>query len=226
MFFSDTANGTGSTFTKIAIVSALHVAVGAALIHNMDSKLFSMPEAVQQIVLFTPEMAEPPPPPPPEPPQPKPKSRMAPVPEIYTPPVEVDVPAPPTVDAPLRSASEPTPAAVPAESGPAMPETLPATPSANTGTMFSAALANADACAKPDYPARALRNGETGTVQLALLIGINGRVTDSKVQRSSGSRELDRAAQTALALCQFKPAMQGGVAQAGWGQMAYVWTLD
>lgn len=224
MHFSDNADGTGSKFTKIAIVSALHVAVGAALIHNMDSKMFTMPQVVDDIVLFTPEAPKPPPPPPPpEPPKPKPKT--APAPKVFTPPVEVDVPQEPTVEAPIQTTSEPAPEPVEA-TGPSTPEAPAAPPSANTGEMFSAALANADACAKPDYPAKAARNGETGTVTLALLIGTDGRVTDSKVQRSSGSRELDRAAQSALSLCKFKPAMQGGVAAAGWGQIAYVWTLD
>lgn len=221
MHFSDTSKDAGSKFTKIAIVSALHVAVGAALIHNMDSKVFSMPKVIDEIVLFTPEAPKPPPPPP-EPPQPKPKT--APAPKVFTPPVEVDVPQEPVMEAPIQTTSDPSP--VPADPGPVTPEAPPAPPSANTGEMFSAALANADDCAKPDYPAKAARNGETGTVQLALLIGTDGRVTDSKVQRSSGSRELDRAAQSALSLCKFKPAMQAGVPQAGWGQIAYVWTLD
>lgn len=222
MHFSHNGDGTGSKFTKIAIVSALHVALGAALIHNMDSKMFSMPKAMEEIVLFTPEVPKPPPPPPPEPP--KPKTRATPAPKVFTPPVEVEVPQEPTVEAPVQTTSEPSPEVT--EPGPVTPEAPPAPPSRNTGEMFSAALANADACAKPDYPARAAREGVSGTVQLALLIGPDGRVTDSKVQRSSGSRELDRAAQSALSLCQFKPATQGGTPQAAWGQIAYVWTLD
>lgn len=219
MHFSDNTSGTGSKFTKIAIVTALHVAVGAALVHNMNSKVFSMPKAMEELIVFLPEAPKPPPPPP-EPPQPKQKPVTQP--KIFTPPVEVEVPQQPVVEAPVQSTSEPAPAADP---GPATPEAPPSsTPS--EGNLFSAALANADACAKPDYPARALRNGDTGTVGLALLIGTDGRVSDSKVQRSSGSRELDRAAQSALSLCKFKPAMQGGVAQPAWGQIAYVWTLD
>jgi protein TonB len=219
MHFSDNTTGTGSKFTKIAIVSALHVAVGAALIHNMDSKMFSMPQAVEELTVFLPEAPKPPPPPP-EPPQ----VRQKPVtqPKVFTPPVEVEVPQEPVVEAPLQSTSAPAPAADP---GPATPEAPPSN-APGDGQMFSAALANADACAKPDYPAKAARNGEAGTVSLALLIGTDGRVSDSKVQRSSGSRELDRAAQAALSLCQFKPAMQGGAPQPAWGQIAYVWTLE
>jgi protein TonB len=63
-------------------------------------------------------------------------------------------------------------------------------------------------------------------VTLALLVGTDGRVTSSRVQTSSGSRELDRAAVNALSLCQFKPAMNNGVPEAGWAQIAYVWSLE
>lgn len=222
MHFSTTNNENGSKFTKIAIVTALHVALGAAVMHSMNSKTFKVPAVIEDIMIFTPEAPEPPPPPPPEPP--KPKQKSAPQPKIVAPKVEVEVEQPP----PLESQVQTTPEAQPeAEPGPVVeaPPAPPA-PSTNTGEMFSAALANAGDCAKPEYPAKAARNGEAGTVNLALLIGPDGRVTDSKIQKSSGSRELDRAAQQALSLCQFKPAMANGTPQAGWGRMAYVWTLD
>ncbi len=220
MHFANTHEGNGSKLTKIAIVGALHVAVGAALIHNMNSKIFTMPKVFDEIVLFTPEAPKPPPPPP-EPPQPKQKAVSKP--EVFTPPVEVEVPQEPTVEAPIQTTSEPDPA--PADPGPATPEAPPSS-SANNGQMFSASLANAGDCAKPDYPASAARNGETGTVSLALLIGADGRVTDSKIQKSSGSRDLDRAAVSALSLCKFKLAMNNGVAAPAWGKISYVWTLD
>jgi protein TonB len=217
MHFSETHDGKGSKITKIAIVTALHLAVGAALIHNMNSKVFSMPKVMEEMVMLTLDTPKPPPPPP-EPPQPQQKTTTAP--KVVAPPVEVEVPQQP-VEATVQATSEPQPAADP---GPATPEAPPANP--NAGKMFSAALADAGGCAKPDYPAKAARAGETGTVALALLIGTDGRVSDSKIQRSSGSKELDRAAQSALSLCKFKPAMNNGAAEPGWGQIAYVWTLD
>jgi protein TonB len=217
MHFSETRDGNGSKFTKIAIVTALHLAVGAALIHNMNAKTFTMPKMVEEMVMLNIEAPKPPPPPP-EPPQPQQKTTTQP--KIVAPRVEVEVPQQPT-EAPIQATVEPQPAADP---GPATPEAPPANP--NAGKMFSAALADAGGCAKPDYPAKAARAGETGTVSLALLIGADGRVSDSKIQRSSGSRELDRAAQSALSMCKFKPAMNNGAAEPGWGQIAYVWTLD
>ncbi len=218
MHFSDTAKNTGSKFTKIAIVGALHVAVGAALIHNMNSKSFTMPKLPAELVMFTPEA--PPPPPPPEPPQ-EVKKTVAPT-KVIVPEVEVAVTPPP--ESPVVAAVEAEPA--PADPGPATPEAPPSAPSSNTGVMRTAALADANGCAKPDYPARAARNGDVGTVALALLIGVDGKVTDARVQKSSGSKELDSAAKAALSLCQFKPAMANGVAEPAWGKIAYVWTLN
>jgi protein TonB len=81
-------------------------------------------------------------------------------------------------------------------------------------------------CARPDYPARAAREGASGTVNLALLIGADGRVADTKIERSSGSRDLDKAAVAALSMCTFKPATTNGVAEPAWGKLAYVWSLD
>ena len=92
--------------------------------------------------------------------------------------------------------------------------------------MRTVALADAKGCATPNYPVNAARNNESGTVTLALLVGTNGKVTDSRIKSSSGSRELDKAAVAALSTCTFKPAMNGDVAEPGWAQIAYVWTLE
>lgn len=219
MHFSHTHEGGGSKAAKLAVVAALHVAVGVALVNNMNNISVSMPKIAEEIEIFLPKI-EPPPPPPPEPPKPMPK--VAPTPKPFVPPVEVDVPQEPQVEQVMETAAEPDPA--PAEPGPAQVEAPPANP--GTGAMRTAVLADANSCATPEYPARAARNNESGTVTLALLVGADGKVNDSRVQKSSGSRDLDRAAVNALSLCQFKPAMNGGTAEAGWAQIAYVWTLE
>ena len=97
---------------------------------------------------------------------------------------------------------------------------------AGTGTAAVRMAAMMDGCAKPAYPAQAARNGDTGTVTLALLVGVDGRVTSSRVERSSGFRDLDKAALTALSQCKFKPAMRGDVAETGWAHIAFTWQLD
>jgi protein TonB len=87
-------------------------------------------------------------------------------------------------------------------------------------------VASAGNCPVPNYPANSARNGDTGTVGLALLIAPDGHVADSRVTTSSGFRELDRAAVAALSSCKFKPATTNGVPESAWGKIAYVWTLE
>lgn len=61
----------------------------------------------------------------------------------------------------------------------------------------------------PRYPARALRRGDRGTVLVRAQVGVDGVPSDVSVGRSSGSRELDRAAVDAVRRWRFRPAMSG-----------------
>ncbi|MDB5917588.1 MAG: transporter substrate-binding protein [Massilia sp.] len=221
MHLSHLSKNGGNKATKLAVVAGVHLAVGALFVHSLNSRHFQMPKIAEElVVMFTPEA--PPPLPPPEPPQPMPHTAP---PQIVAPPIEVQVqqPAPPSVVTTAVALDPPPqpPTATPQEAPrPATP------PSSNTGVMRTAVLADAKACVTPAYPPRAARNGESGTVTLALLVGSDGRVAGSRVQTSSGSRELDKAAVAALSTCQFKPATNGGVAEQAWAQIAYVWTLE
>ena len=221
MHFSQINDGTGGKAGKFALVTGLHVIVALGVMNAMNSKAIKLPALLDDpIVWVKPDI--PPPPPPSEPP--KPQARTV-KPPIVVPKTEVDIP-PPKVEDQVQATNEPQPMPEPAQAS--NNDAPPAPPAANPnpGTMRSAVLADAAGCATPSYPANAARNGETGTVTLALMVGADGRVQGSRVQKSSGSRELDRAAVNALSLCQFKPAMNNGVAEAGWAQIAYVWTLE
>ncbi len=220
MYFSESKPANGDKFVKIAIVAALHVVLATALIKSMNAKTFEIPKIAETILMLTPEVT--PPPPPPEPP--KPMQKVAP-PEAVVPPVEVAVPPPQTVEPQIAATTEPAPSVTP-EPGTVQGDAPPSEPSSNTGAMRTAVLADASGCGTPEYPARAARNGESGTVTLALLVGTDGSVTGSRVQKSSGSRDLDRAAVAGLSLCKFKPATKNGVAEEAWAQIAYVWTLQ
>lgn len=220
MHFSQMNEAPGGKAGKFALVAGLHALVAVGVMNAMNSKTISLPALLDdKIVWMQPEV---PPAPPPEPPQPQVKISK---PEIVVPKQEIDT-TPPLMEDLVQASTEADPMPEPAP--PSQSDAAPAPPSANSnpGEMRSAVLANADGCAKPSYPVNAARNGETGTVTLALMVGTDGRVQGSRVQQSSGSRELDRAAVNALSLCQFKPAMQAGVAEAGWAQIAYVWTLE
>lgn len=88
------------------------------------------------------------------------------------------------------------------------------------------AQVDSNACEKPDYPASSIRNGEEGVVNLAMLIGPDGKVLESKVEKSSGSRALDKAAIQGLSLCKFKPGTVDGVPVKSWAKLQYVWHLN
>ncbi|WP_292039726.1 energy transducer TonB [Massilia sp. UBA6681] len=222
MHFTQLNDGTGGKAGKFAVVAGLHVLVGMGMINVMNSKSITLPKLIEDATVWI--QPQTPPPPPPEPPQPVVKAVKPP--PIVVPKPEVEVPLPP-VEEPIQASTEPEPLVEPAQPvANDVPPTPAAKPGSTPGQMGSAVLANAEGCAKPDYPINAARNGDTGTVTLALLVGADGRVQDARVQRTSGHRELDRAALNALSLCQFKPAMNNGVAQPGWGQIAYVWTLE
>jgi len=90
------------------------------------------------------------------------------------------------------------------------------------------AMARADfsSCPRPEYPAADLVGDHQGTVNLRFLVGIDGKVKDSKVDQSSGYPTLDEASHSALVKCLFTPALAGGKAVESWTTVSYVWTLE
>ena len=67
----------------------------------------------------------------------------------------------------------------------------------------------------PVYPREEERRGITGTVTLLLTYDANGSVTAVDVVKSSGNRNLDRAAVKAAQKWKVNPGMRGGVRVAG-----------
>ncbi len=137
--------------------------------------------------------------PPPDKPPPPPPPKLAIPPPPYIPPPEIQVTSP---------VSAPTITAVTSE-----PVRTPPVVDANT-------------CAKPAYPPAAVRANETGLVRLSFLIDTDGKVLDSKIERSSGSRRLDEAARAGLTLCKFKPATLNGRPEQTWGRIDYLWKIE
>ncbi|PWF49302.1 energy transducer TonB [Massilia glaciei] len=78
----------------------------------------------------------------------------------------------------------------------------------------------------PVYPKASLRNEETGTTSLQMLVAANGVVIDTKVFSSSGFRALDKAALAGLATCKFRPATINRKPVQGYGYMSFKWTLE
>ena len=64
----------------------------------------------------------------------------------------------------------------------------------------------------PKYPIEALRNNESGTVQLRVSINAEGKPDQISIEHSSGSRDLDRAAKSAVSQWLFSPKIENGTA--------------
>lgn len=81
-------------------------------------------------------------------------------------------------------------------------------------------------CEKAVYPKSALMNEESGTVLLSILINPDGSVVESKIEQSSGSKVLDKAAVKIYTTCKFKPGVKDGKIQQAWTKLEHVWSLS
>lgn len=68
----------------------------------------------------------------------------------------------------------------------------------------------------PTYPARCLRLGIEGRVQLRVLVGENGRVQEATIGQSSGDASLDEAALEAVHRWRFEAARRDGMPVRAW----------
>jgi protein TonB len=68
-------------------------------------------------------------------------------------------------------------------------------------------------------------NEEQGNVQMAFLVAADGSVVESKVEKSSGFKNLDKAALKALSACKFKPGSKDGAVAQTWTKVDYAWKL-
>ena len=87
------------------------------------------------------------------------------------------------------------------------------------------AIVDFNSCAKPVYPEASIKAEETGTVELSFLVDASGKVSASKVLKTSGHAALDEAARVGIEKCTFKPATLAGKPVKSWLKMQYVWTL-
>ena len=208
----------GKNFTGIAVVVLIHALVAWGIVSGLGTRMVAkMADAVETKII---EEVKPPPPKEVPPPPPPPEMKAPPPP--FIPPVEVNVQqvAPPPPMAVTSSVAPKT-----NELTPPRPAQAPPAPAAATGVRI-AAVADFNTCAKPEWPKASLRNEETGTVTLSFLIGVDGKVADSKIVKSSGFRDLDKAAMAGIGKCKFKPTMVDGKPEQAWMQMQYVWTLE
>jgi protein TonB len=96
-----------------------------------------------------------------------------------------------------------------------------------TSAVFAAEVpaSLADKNCKAEYPKASLLNEEQGDVTMAFLVNTDGTVADSKVEKSSGFKGLDKAALKALSACKFKPGTKDGAVAQTWTKVDYSWKL-
>ena len=63
-------------------------------------------------------------------------------------------------------------------------------------------------------------------MSLRFLVGADGKVIQSEVEKSSGYKRLDEAARAGLSKCQFKPAMVDGKPEQAWASIKFTWRLE
>jgi periplasmic protein TonB len=78
---------------------------------------------------------------------------------------------------------------------------------------------------KAEYPKAALMNEEQGVVSMMFLVSAEGRVLESKLDKTSGFKSLDKAAMSAVSACKFKPGSKDGKPDTTWTKVEYNWTL-
>ena len=208
--------------TGLAVVLVFHAVVGYALVNGLARKIVEVvtqPLETKIIEEIKPPPQEKPPPPPP------PRFTAPPPPYIPPPEVQVQVPQTAPVITAVTSVKPTEPIAAPGQPYAAEPAPAPAPPAPHV-PVRTAAVVDARACVKPEYPPASLRAEETGVVLLAFLIDVNGTAVESKIVRSSGSRRLDEAARKALGLCKFKPATTDGKSERAWANIEYSWKMD
>lgn len=78
---------------------------------------------------------------------------------------------------------------------------------------------------EPEYPASAIRAGQTGTVMLSVQVLDNGRVGEVRVLQSSGFAKLDESAVREARKWRFVPGTRDGVPVALWKQVPIKFAL-
>lgn len=194
----------------LLLVIALHAVLLWLIQSGLARQAFTLTQESVVALLLT-DVA-PPPPPVVAPKTPPPKTPPPPVTQLPT-----ATTAPIITTPAVPATSNIAPVAPSQSTAPSAP-----TPSIRTG----AAIQPGASCAKPDYPSASRRLEEEGTVSLKFLIGVDGRVLQAEIEKTSGFPRLDEAARNALSKCQFRPGTIDGKPEQSWASIRYTWRLE
>jgi protein TonB len=190
------------------VVIGIHAALALAIIIGTAVKYVpQIAEALDMKLLKHEEEEEKKAPPPPPPPDYKPPAIQQ---QLFDLPV---VSGPPPVQAIVQKPAEaPKPA-----------------PKAEPPPITQAKVAKGsnlgEACG-PYYPSASRRLSEEGSVVLLVFVAPNGKVSETKVETSSGFQRLDEAAEKCVkAQGRFEPQKVGNDAVGSWQRMKWTWRL-
>ncbi len=149
--------------------------------------------------------------------EPPPKAPPPPPPDFVPPPVQtapIDIPTvigPPSVAAIVTKAPEAPP---PRKAEPPPITAAHVAKGVNLGELCSGY-----------YPSASRRLSEEGSVVILIYIAPNGKVTETKIETSSGVPRLDEATDKCVRLGRFDPMRVGNEAQGSWQRLKYTWRL-
>lgn len=218
------------TLPRIAIVIALHALALFAFVSGDRIMRLKTPQTVFLLATMPPKTVEPPPPPPPLPPRPRPQESKPrpPAPEAAAPPLR-DIEGVPRTDVAATVVDN----AMPVEAAGGKPE---GTGNAGAGDVGEGtgggqasvrvrAVLDPANCERPRLPWHAEQRRLTGEVVLAVLINVDGKVTDARIARSSGEPILDQTALANAHTCHFVAATVDKVPVRSW-ELFRVWWAD
>jgi periplasmic protein TonB len=177
----------------IIIVVIFHILLIYGLVNGLARKVVEVikqpleTKIIEEVKKLPPDLPPPPPP------------KLAPPPPAFVPPPEVNVSIAPPAAATITTVTT----SVPVAPSPAVARVAP----------------SVGRCPDSDsvYPASARRLEQEGTVMLKVLVGADGQVLDSAVEKTSGFPTLDEAARAAVRQC------KGGRAGTAEGQVEQAW---
>ena len=231
MYYATKRNNSTTRLVGIATVVLVNVGVGVAIMNGFGSLVMHGPVEsevviIEEVVEVEDEVEPPPPidvelpPPPPQvilpdfvfdtpPPQVNavtqvvstptpapPPVKAAPPPQVILPDFVFDTP-PPQVNAVTQVVNTPNPTPPPVKAAPPPPPAVTLKSRPKPGRRFE----------KPEYPAAALRAGEEGDVVVSVCVDKDGKMSDVKLVKSSGSARLDEATLKGLARTRLDPAV-------------------
>jgi periplasmic protein TonB len=196
--------------TRLVVVAGLHVAAIWALINGLHLHALTnaLPQVSEATVIDQPPMPT------------EPVTQKAPTLRTETEITEVKPVVDPIDEKPPQHTDDPVFTAPP---GPGTIFPIPTPAPVVTG----AAVDPRRPLTQPAYPPAAIRGNEEGALNLAILVGTDGRVRDVKVAESSGSSRLDQAAMSeAKSHWRLRPAMRDGAPFEQWLTLRVVFHLE